>query len=340
MRTSAFWVWVMGFGFVASMSMQRSLAQPVLDWVAPGGSGFSADILAAGFIEPTAAGAEPQAWDFSDISGNAVGLVSVSPANTSAFVSLFDGAEWVAGQGDQLSFWMMDEGDFTVLGNANAAVGITLPFDDPLVQWSYPMAYGEEIQDTFGTSLMLLGQPYELVGTANSVVDAWGSLVMPGGTVFPEVLRGNYQQEYTEVYDGDTAHWSLNQVMYFVPDSALPVFFHEALLVTDNAGTVLLEVTDVAWYANGVAQVQPMDERMTAPFPNPADEGQWVTWKLPEGWHWQALDMKGRIVSEGEVVSGQPLRLDTRGWKSGVVLLVALDEQGEARGGVQRLLIR
>lgn len=316
-------------------------AQPVLEWGLPSGMGYSADIVAADYVEPTPASPEAQSWDFSGISGNAVGLFSLAPAGSSTFVSQFDGAEWVASQGDQLSFWMMDEGDFTVLGNANAMVGITLPFDDPLVQWSFPLEYGQVVEDEFAANLMLFGQPYELQGLVTSLVDAWGSLVMPDGTVYSEVLRGNYQQDYTEIYEGDTAHWSLNQVMYFVPDSSLAVFFHEALVVTDNEGTTLLEVTDVAWYANGVAFVPAHGElQVSAPYPNPVFEGEHLTGFLPEGWRYRIMSMEGKVLSEIYSDGSGTMEMLTEGWGRGMVLLAPVSPSGEVQGAVHRILIR
>lgn len=328
------------FLLFAALSLSCACAQPLLEWGAPSGMGYSADIVAAGFVEPTPASSEAQSWDFSGISGNSVGLFSLAPAVTSPFISLFDGAEWVASQGDQLSFWMMDEGNFTVLGNANAAVGITLPFDDPLVQWNFPMEYGQEVNDDFATDLMLFGQPYQLQGQTTSLVDAWGSLVTPDGAVYSEVLRGNYQQDYTEIYEGDTAHWSLNQVMYFVPDSALAVFFHEALEVTDNEGAVLLEVTDVAWYANGVATVSaPLEVESVAPYPNPVLEGQNLNGSLPEGWAYRAMSMEGRVLCEMHSDGVGELKISTEGWGRGMVLLVPVSPSGEVQGKVHRILI-
>ena len=327
--------------FLVGYALSCANAQPVLEWVAPAGVGYSADILAAGFVEPTPASADPQSWDFSGISGNSVGLFSLSPASASPFAPLFDGAEWVASQGDQLSFWMLDEDNFTVLGNANAVVGITLPFDDPLVQWTYPLEYGQVVEDAFGIEQMLFGQPYQLQGSAVSSVDAWGSLVLPDGTAYSEVLRGNYQQDYMEIYEGDTALWSLNQVMYFVPDSALAVFFHEALEVTDNAGTTLLEVTDVAWYANGVASVPQQDQaEMAAPYPNPLSEGEVLNGFLPEGWSYRVLSMEGKVMEEIRAGSAGWVQISTEGWGHGMYLLVPLRPSGEAHGAIHRVLIR
>jgi len=316
-------------------------AQPSFDWAPPPGTGYSAEIKASDFIEPTPASADPQAWDFSQVSGPVLGSVVVSPAASSPFASLFDGAQWVNDQDGQLAFWALVDGQFTALGNANATVGITLPFDDPLVQWSFPLELGSVVEDEFSCEQMLFGLPYSLQGETSSTVDAWGSLTMPDGTYFAETMRGRYDQLYTEIYDGDTAHWILSQAMYFVPDSSLPVFFHDELLVMDNGDNVLLEVTDVAWYANGVLSVpEPEASQVGAPFPNPIAVGTPLEWQVPDGWYWKALDVEGRTLSHGRVDGLSGLTLDTADWPSGLVLLVAESSQGSGLRKVHRLVVQ
>ena len=104
-------------------------------------SGFSADILAGDyFFPPTPATDEPQSWDFSDVSGSAISLlVDQNRLPNRHTVDAFTDADWMFTNGDQLTFWNLQDGVLTVVGNANAANGVTLPFDDPLIKdpiWS------------------------------------------------------------------------------------------------------------------------------------------------------------------------------------------------------------
>ena len=317
-----------------------AVAQPVLSWSEPTGSGYSADVVAGTYIAPTAASAEPQSWDFSDVTGSSIALYNLAPAGSSPFAALFEGADWVSGTGDQLSFWGYQDGAFTVQGNANSASGIALSFDDPLTQMTYPLEFGGVHTDTFAADQILLGQPYSLVGSLTFEIDAWGSMVTPDGTVFDEVLRGNYAQNYTETYDGDTANWYLNQVMYFVPDSSLAVFFHEELIVTDNSGLTLLEVTDVAWYSDPIADVPSLQpSALQTPYPNPAKAGETLTWMLPENWGYRAISMDGRVLAEGDSEGPMGTRISTAEWGRGMVLLHPLDPKGEEVGSVSRVLM-
>ena len=315
-----------------------AMGQAVLEQPSVPAAGFSKDLNAAGYLAPSPASDAPQAWDFSDVSGTAVGLQQVLPAGTSSLAPEFEGAEWVNSNGDQLSFWRWVDGGMSILGNANAANLVTIPFDDPLVQWTYPLAYGDVHEDTFACEDTLFSLPYTLNGAVTSEVDAFGSVVLPTGASLPDVLRLQYDQSYTETYDGDTAIWSLVQTMYVAPDSLLPVFYHEQLVVTDPAGLVLLEVSDVAWFNNTVVSVAEQEEAFVAAYPNPVEAGGVVRWQMASLEPWQVLDAEGRVLAEGQADVNGSVELQTAGWR-GMVLLVTEGASGRASSRVQRLLV-
>ena len=317
------------------------LAQPVLQPFDLNPLGYSADLLAAEYIAPTPPGDEMQSWDFSSVSGTAVGLFVMEPSALSPFNDAFVGAEWTNTLGDQISFWALQEGAFTVVGSATAANSVTFPFDDPLTQWTFPLEYGNVHQDTFSVDMMLLGQPYSVTGEATMEVDAWGSLVMPDGTEIEEVLRADYLQSSVETYDGDTATWVLNQTYYFAQDSLMPVFVHEDLVVLDVDSNEIYSVTDVAWYANHVLSMPEMEaEAMPLPHPNPVDRGQDVYWTLPQGWTWEALGMDGRRMAEGSADGMGRVTMDTGKWASGVVMLICRTPNGRPVGQPHRMFVR
>ncbi len=316
-------------------------AQPSLGFPSFPGAGYSSTLSFGEYLAPSPPDVEPQTWDFSDVNGTVLSNLELVPAGTSPFAPMFDGAEWVSINGDQVAFWAVLNGDFTVLGNANNANGVTVPFLDPLVQRSFPMELGNTLSDTFSANQMLFGLPYSLDGNATSSIDAWGSLTMPDGTVYPEVLRMDYFQYYAEAYDGDTANWSLSQVMYFAPEWPLPMFLHEELLVTDNAGEELLAFTDVAWYSSPVASAasEKTDFEKLA-FPNPVVQGELLHWTLPAGCYWKVMSLSGQVIEHGVVTSQERKKFDTSTWDAGLVLLVPLTAEGRAMGQVQRVVIQ
>ena len=316
------------------------LGQPVVEAPVWASQGFSADILVGEYVPPTPAGDEPQSWDFSAVFGSAIALLELEPASVSPFADAFADADWLFTQGDQLTFWNLGDGAFTVVGNANAVNGVTLPFDDPLIQRTYPLEYGNVESDSLSIEMTLFGAPYSLSGEASFEVDAWGSIVLPDGTAHDEVLRGDYRQVYQESYQGDTNIWVLGQVMYFVADSLMPVFLHEELTVTSLAGDVLVEVTDVAWYANHILSVEEgLAESIPAPYPNPVRRGDDVNWTLPRGWSWEAITMDGRVVARGKAEVDGRVTVPTSDWESGLVLLVPVSPDGEPGGKPARVFV-
>jgi len=317
------------------------LGQPVLQPFDANPVGYTADIIAAEFIEPTPASDEPQAWDFSGVSGSPFALFALEPSTLSPYNDAFSGAQWTNTVGDQASFWAFQEGDFTILGNANVTNGVTLAFDDPLVQWSLPMEFGDVVEDTFSADMMLFGEPYSLIGEATTEVDAWGSLVLPDGTEIEEVLRADYVQSYEESYAGDTNIWVLNQVYYFAQDSIMPVFFHEDLVVLDADSTQILAVTDVAWYANHLLSMPEVEMGLVSlPYPNPVGRGQDVQWELPRGWSWETISIDGRRIAQGAVDAFGQVSIPTGEWDTGIVLLVPRTSDGRAVGQPHRVFVR
>jgi hypothetical protein len=129
-------------------------------------------------------------------------------------------------------------------------------------------------------------------------------------------------------------------VAYFVSDSLMPVFLHEELTVTSLDGEVLLEFTDVAWYANHLLSVDDgADVSMMAPYPNPVRRGEDVNWMLPRGWSWEAITMDGRIVARGTAEPDGRVTLSTADWESGMVLLVPVSPDGEPGGKPARVFV-
>ena len=323
------------FMVTSGMVAQPVFQQPVL---AP--LGYTADVISTDYIEPTAPSDEPQVWDFSDVSGMAISLLEVEQASLSPYFAAFDGAEWTNTVGDQVSFWSLQEGEFTIVGNANAANGLTLPFDDPLTQWVYPLEFGSVHMDTFSVEQVLFGLPYSLDGEAAIAVDAWGSIVLPDGSSIDEVLRADYLHSYVETYDGDTNTWVLNQVFYFVEDSVLPVFFHEDLTVLDVEGNQIFGITDVAWYANHLLSASELDvESASLPYPNPVKRGDELNWTLPRGWSWEAIGMDGRLLAEGHADGADRISMPTGDWDGGLVLLVARKPDGTPHGKPCRVFV-
>ena len=300
------------------------MAQPVIEAPTPPPNGYTGQVLAAGFIEPTAGSSEAQSWDFSGVNGSMVSNMGMNHASTSLFAPEYPGAEWVLSVGDQLTFLDYTGLGVTVLGNANSANGVALTFEDPLVQWPLPVEFGFSHEDAFSVDQMLFDEPYSLLGNVTSTGDAWGSIVLPNGTTIGEVLRVNYSQFYVESYAGDTAQWTLDQVMYVAPDSVLPVFFHEELTVTDNQGEVLLVATDVAWYDNTVLGMGEEAVLGASAWPNPVEQGSFLNLDGARKGA-RIMDLGGRTVWTLPKGHGEGLKVSTDHWRSGPYLYIPFE---------------
>lgn len=90
-------------------------------------------------------------------------------------------------------------GDFSILeSNSNSVIshGInngvfgSAAFTDPQILMNFPVSFGAPNvnNDAFQAEITVLGFPVTLTGTSSTVADAYGTLILPGGT-FNNVLR-------------------------------------------------------------------------------------------------------------------------------------------------------
>ena len=131
----------------------------------------------------------------------------------------------------------------------------------------------------------------------------------------------------------------LGQVAYFVSDSLMPVFLHEELTVTSLDGEVLLELTDVAWYANHLLSVDDgADVSMMAPYPNPVRRGEDVNWMLPRGWSWRPSPWMAGLSPGASEPDGR-VTLSTADWESGMVSWSRSRRMGSRGGKPARVFV-
>ena len=201
----------------------------------------------------------------------------------------------------------------------NAANAITIPFDDPVVQWTYPWPMGIFMRTFFACEDTLFSLPYTLDGAVTGEVDAFGSLVLPTGVSISEVLRAVRPELHRDLRWGH-GHLVACPDHVCCADSLLPVFFHEQLVVTDPASLVLLEATDVPFNNTVVSIAEQEEQSFVAAYPNRLRRAAWCTGRWPPSA--VARSRCGRpFARQGTSRYNGVVGLQTEGWR-GLVLLV------------------
>lgn len=88
-----------------------------------------------------------------------------------------------------------------------------LHYTDPLLFITRPFAYKDSVSDFFERSYKTYGIQYKGTGTASSVADGWGKLIIQGMS-FDSVLRIKFQQVSKDVSQADNSVMEIANTTY------------------------------------------------------------------------------------------------------------------------------
>ncbi len=99
----------------------------------------------------------------------------------------------------------------------------TLTLDEPIVDLMFPLSYQESKAGIYsGTSQTGSSNSY-FDGNYVTKADAWGTVIMPGGDVYKNVLRVKVDKEYTENYGTTEYKISSIRYQYFAEGARYPI---------------------------------------------------------------------------------------------------------------------
>lgn len=158
-------------------------------------------------ITPGSAGAN-QTWDFTNLKPNTNGdsIVTnlVAPSSTpyaADFPSATIAANSVSGQ--SIVFMDISAGKSEMLGFVTSAQGQTIKnkYSNSLIQYTTPMSINYTHNDIFAGQYEVNGITIYSRGTVNVNADAYGTVLMPGGKTYNNVLRAHSFQRNIDSMD-------------------------------------------------------------------------------------------------------------------------------------------
>jgi len=170
-------------------------------------------------ISPGNAGAN-QVWDYS---GTKIEENFVINYNADASKTSVAGSEFFAcdENGGRNVFFKITPTQSLYYGlSADKAV---INFTTPLVEMTYPFAYGSEINGAMNGSYTENGLTVPITGTYSIKGDAWGTLVLPNGVKLNNVLRVKSMREYDQEASGSDYHFIVNRYAFYAPGSRYAV---------------------------------------------------------------------------------------------------------------------
>ncbi len=136
----------------------------------------------------------------------------------------------------------------------------------------------------------------------NAVVDAYGTLILPGGGSYA-ALRIR-QVQYDTVTSGSDDYTSANTAFLFITKEGASAAITDSGATTPEEGVITIN-GGVSWTGSGVVsvdegEIQPVEFQLLQNYPNPFNPSTTLSYSLPEKSHVRlsAFDLLGREVAE------------------------------------------
>lgn len=221
-------------------------------------------------ITPGTAGIN-QLWNYSSIVFSPTAAVTVDTYTTPSSApnaGLFPTANLASTDGmGNFNMFSTTASSMSYLGNAVATASNCNVYSNPFLFMSYPFAYGSTINDTYAFS----GSGLNGNGTTTMTADGTGTLVLPGPTIYPNVMRIRLIQSvaYTGAFTGNFFGY---YYAWYSSTQKFPLLTIQTSTFSSSFGTSIDKSVDVNnLLALGVENYSGVKE-MFELYPNPASE--------------------------------------------------------------------
>lgn len=323
--------------FLAILLAHGALAQPVLNFPvnAPSPAG-PITVYRGAWMAPGAAGAN-LLWDFSGATPDQSHTIHwVDPLSVPG--GAFFGNSTVARtEADEVRFFRAAADGFHDEGELQA--GTAVVYDDEGLVIPFPCGYQTSWWDDLHAAYLHEGALVERYGLISGRADAYGTLVLPTGTV-PHVLRIHWQSEVIDHCDAWTVETVADEYLFFVAGSPHPLvrLVQRTVWVDGMSSTT----SHAEWSAGPVMAIGDVDGPAPTLGLHPVPARDHVFLTVPEGF--AALDRvvvrdaQGRQVllhrGATEIARGV---LDIAALSPGTYLCEAVDQRGQR--AVQHLVV-
>ena len=212
--------------------------------------------------------------------------------------------------GEKNSLFEITNNEKRYFGMENNHMAVSL--DEPIVDLMFPFSYQDAKQGSYSGSTQSGSSTSYFDGSYITKADAWGTVIMPNGNVYYNVLRVKVDKEYTETFGNSTYKISSIRYQYFAEGARYPIiitveqeYIPESNCKCGNSKFTAMYMETPAVYKNDAKQVAKTKKAnvQTSSFnylasPNPFAESLNVSFTLEDNAKVviDVLDMKGKTV--------------------------------------------
>lgn len=251
-------------------------------------------------------------WDFSSLTATATVPSSYAACPGAAFCDSFltvnpnlTGLEVLT---SNTLFYNASTSSLAIVGARGAGLVPGTPvnarFTDPEDFLRFPMSYNTSYTDASRANYVIFGFPATRTGSSVVTADGWGTLKLPGGITYNNVLRVKRVATFYDTVSSSPIpqYASANVTLYLWYSTAYPEFLMLIGQTTSSFGNG----TTAAWTLPGTAGVDDVDGtfRFSAS-PNPAADRLSIRWPAATEATLALQDLTGRTVARA---AGSTLR--------------------------------
>lgn len=235
-------------------------------------------------------------WDFSGFSGGQAATADIVSAASDPDASAFPGATHVVSGLGPKRIYTMDATGWYILGIAQT--GFTVSCDNSIREIKLPQNFESSSVDALNCGFSFQGLNFERTGFAENSYDAWGTLILPNGTL-TNVIRVKTHELTTDLasFQGLPITNQNDNYTYsfFAPGKTFPVMIYSET----NSSQIPTPVTTVQYNSTPNISVEETEVKNALRLlENPVSQGQ-LSLFLPVSLPIQqlrVLDLCGRIV--------------------------------------------
>ncbi len=309
------------------------VAQPVLDFSTNGTVPGDAYVYQAGpWVDPGSAGAD-QTWDLTGLSTDSViNILFIDPVGTPDEAS-FPNATIAAEDQGAYSY-----SEFNASGgyfHGLAPPGFSpIVYSDPMQMAAFPATIGTSWVDDFDAAYDIAGNAVTRTGTITAMADAYGTLLMPGGTL-TDVLRVSATETYTDDFGLGSSTFENIYTDFLQAGTHYPIV-HIFSITTSFFGNSTT-ITGAQWMNEVSTQIGSVSDLRDELSVRAADQAIVVALpRMNEGSTLDLLNATG-VVLQTQILGtaqGGVVRFDAHGYASGVYMVRLTSDNSTAVGRV------
>ncbi len=235
-------------------------------------------------------------WDFSSFSGGQAATADIVSAASDPDASAFPGATHVVSGLGPKRFYTMDATGWYILGIAQT--GFTVTCSNSIREIKIPQTFESSSVDALNCGFSFQGLSFDRTGFAETSYDAWGTLILPNGTL-SNVIRVKTHELTTDLasFQGFPISNQNDNYTYsfFAPGKTFPVLIY----TETNSSQVPQTVTTVQYNSTPNISVEESDLKEAVRLLENPVVGAQLSLFLPDNLlmqHIHVLDLCGRVV--------------------------------------------